>query len=314
MMDEEEKIRNQKKNIKRDEEYKTYTKQFDKIISAEKLATNAELTKLRNQLDLKLVELKSLINKLANKLQRKLLSRHSRAWEWGLEEGIIDPARLTRIITDPTFPYLYKWEKETDWSNTVVTLLLDNSGSMRGRPIMVAALTADILARTMERCGIKVEVLGFTTSEWKGGQSRKLWVKNGSEKNPGRLNDLCHIIYKEADLPYHRAKKNLGLMLKEGILKENIDGEAILWACSRLAMRSEKRRILMVISDGAPVDDSTLSSNNGNYLDNHLKEVIKFIENKSEVELIAIGIGHDVNSYYSKAVTIRDVDQLGDAW
>lgn len=295
------------------EPYKYFTNVFDRIEPAEKLASQDELIRLRQSLDQKLAGMKNIINKLANRLQRKLLSTQARNWEWGLEEGIIDASRLSSRIVDPTFSHFYKWEKETDFNNTVVTLLIDNSGSMRGRPIMVAALTADIIAKTLERCRIKVEVLGFTTSEWKGGKSRKAWNSAASPHSPGRLNDLLHIIYKNADKPFSRARKNMGLMLKEGLLKENIDGEAIIWAAKRLAIRPEKRKILMVISDGAPVDDSTLSVMGGNYLDNHLKEVIETIENHSGIELAAIGIGHDVTSYYSRAVTIRDVEQLGDA-
>jgi len=294
-------------------EYRPYTAIFDRAVNAEELAGHEELTELRRQLDMKLSELKNVTNKLAYKLQRKLLARQAKAWDFGLEEGLLDSARLSRIVSDPGYTHIYKWEKETIYNDTVVTLLIDNSGSMRGRPITVAALSADILARTLERCRIKTEVLGFTTAEWKGGKLRKLWMKNGSPAYPGRLNDLLHIIYKSAGTPWHRAKRNLGLMLKEGLLKENIDGEAILWAASRLAMRPEKRRILMVISDGAPVDDSTLSVMGGTYLDNHLRQTINMVEGGTDIELLAIGIGHDVTGYYKRAVTIREVEQLGDA-
>ncbi len=293
--------------------YHSYTTQFDRVVEPKELASSEELTRLRAQLDSKLAEVKNITSKLAAKLQRKLLSTQARAWDFNLEEGALDPKKLDHVIVDPFYPYLYRWEKQTPFNNTLVTMLIDNSGSMRGRPIMVASLCADIMARTLERCRIKTEVLGFTTSEWKGGKSRKLWLKNNSPANPGRLNDLLHIVYKSADTPWHRSKKNLGLMLKEGLLKENIDGEAILFACKRMSIRPEKRRILMVISDGAPVDDSTLSANNGNYLDHHLHEVIHTVENNTDIELLAIGIGHDVTQYYKKAVTIRDVEQLGDA-
>ncbi|NDF11932.1 MAG: cobaltochelatase subunit CobT [Proteobacteria bacterium] len=292
--------------------YRAFTTQFDRTVRARELVTPSELTQLRMQLDKRLALLTDITSRLAAKLQRKLMSRLMRSWKFHMEEGIIDAAKLTHIITDPSYSYVYKSEKEIEDPNTVVGLLIDNSGSMRGRPITVAALSADILARTLERCAIKTEVLGFTTTDWKGGKSRRLWMEKGGHANPGRLNDLLHIIYKKADEPWRMARKNLGLMLKEGLLKENIDGEALLWAAGRLAVRPEKRKILMVISDGAPVDDSTLSANAGDYLDYHLKQVIAEIEQAGEVELLAIGIGHDVNAYYRHAVTIRDVDQLGD--
>jgi cobaltochelatase CobT len=291
--------------------YHAYTSSFDEIVRAEDLTTPDELTRLRMLLDQKLQHLHSVTTKLASRLQQLLLAQQAHAWEYELEEGIIDSKRLSHVVVNPNYPYLYKREKETEFRDTIVTLLLDNSGSMRGRPITVAALCADILARTLERCGVKVEILGFTTRDWKGGQSRKSWADNGRPANPGRLNDLRHIIYKSADTRWQKARRNLGLMLKDGILKENIDGEAILWAHQRLLSRPEERRILMVISDGAPVDDSTLSVNNGNYLDHHLRQVINAIESYSDVELLAIGIGHDVTRYYKRAVTISDVEQLG---
>lgn len=293
--------------------YAPYTTKFDKIVRPEELASQKELADLRSQLDSRLTLLKDITRKLAIRLQRQLLSQQVRSWKFHTEEGILDAAKLTHIIIDPSYSYPYKYEKETNEVNTVVSILIDNSGSMRGRPITVAALSADILARTLERCGIKVEILGFTTKEWKGGQSRKLWMANGSPENPGRLNDLMHIIYKQADAPYRKARKSLGLMLKEGLLKENIDGEAVLWAHERLLARREKRKILMVISDGAPVDDSTLSTNSAHFMELHLKEVIQSIEKYSDVELLAIGIGHDVTSYYKNAVTLNNVEQLGDA-
>ena len=255
--------------------------------------------------------LQGVIGRLANRLQRRLLAKQTRSWDFNLEEGLLDTARLVRVITNPTHPLSFKLEQETDFRDTVVTLLIDNSGSMRGRPITIAAMSADVLSRTLERCGVKVEVLGFTTRAWKGGQSREQWIADGKRPNPGRLNDLRHIIYKAADSPWRRSRKNLGLMLREGLLKENIDGEALLWAHDRLLARPEQRRILMVISDGAPVDDSTLSVNPGNYLERHLRDVIEYIETRSPVELIAIGIGHDVTRYYRRAVTIVDVEQLG---
>ncbi len=254
-----------------------------------------------------------MISRLANRLQRRLQAKQSRSWEFDLEEGILDAGRLTRVVIDPVHPLSFKIETETDFRDTVVSLLIDNSGSMRGRPITVAAMSADILARTLERCGVKVEILGFTTRAWKGGQSREKWLSEGKTPNPGRLNDLRHIVYKSAEAPWRRARKNLGLMLREGLLKENIDGEALLWAHNRLVARPEQRRILMVISDGAPVDDSTLSVNPGNYLERHLRDVIQWIETRSNVELTAIGIGHDVTRYYKRAVTIMDAEQLGGA-
>jgi cobaltochelatase CobT len=271
------------------------------------------LGRLRDYLDQQLSSLSSVVSRLANKLQRRLLAQQNRAWSFDLEEGMLDAARLTRVIVDPTAPLSFKQEQDTEFRDTVVTLLIDNSGSMRGRPIMVAAVCADILARTLERCAVKVEILGFTTRAWKGGQSREQWIKAGKTPHPGRLNDLRHIVYKAADAPWRRARRNLGLMMKEGLLKENIDGEALIWAHGRLLGRPEQRRILMVISDGAPVDDSTLSVNSGHYLERHLREVIGEIEALSPVELIAIGIGHDVTRYYKRALTIVDVEQLGGA-
>ncbi len=291
--------------------YSIYTKNFDIVITADKLCDAEEASKLRKQLDKQTEKLDSTITILANKLQRKLLSKQNRWWEFDLEEGILDSGKLARIITTPESSLSYKKEKETEFKDTVVSLLIDNSGSMRGRPITIAAISTDILTRTLERCGIKVEVLGFTTRTWKGGKARDTWIKENKPKSPGRLNELLHIIYKNADAPVRRTKKNFGIMLKEGLLKENIDGEALDWAFKRLNSRSEKRKILMVISDGAPVDDSTLSSNKSNYLDNHLKYIIKSIEKRGSVELLAIGIGHDVTRYYAKAVTILDVDDLG---
>ena len=291
--------------------YRAFSTQFDETVNAEDLCDPEELTRLRNLLDQQLAHLQSVIARLANRLQRRLLAKQTRAWEFDLEEGILDAARLSRIVTNPVYPLSYKREKETDFRDTVVTLLIDNSGSMRGRPITVAAMSADILARTLERCGVKVEILGFTTRAWKGGQSREHWIGAGKSPNPGRLNDLRHIVYKSADAPWRRARRSLGLMLREGILKENIDGEALLWAHNRLIARTEQRRILMVISDGAPVDDSTLSVNPGNYLEKHLRQVIDEIERQSPIELTAIGIGHDVTRYYRRAVTIVDAEQLG---
>ena len=291
--------------------YRAFTVQFDEVTAADELCDAEELTRLRSLLDQQLAHLQSVIARLANRLQRRLLAKQTRAWEFDLEEGMLDPARLSRVVVNPIYPLSYKREKETDFRDTVVTLLIDNSGSMRGRPITVAAMSADILARTLERCGVKVEILGFTTRAWKGGQSREQWIGAGKSPNPGRLNDLRHIVYKEADAPWRRARKSLGLMLREGILKENIDGEALLWAHKRLLARTEQRRILMVISDGAPVDDSTLSVNPGNYLEKHLRQVIEEIEHYSPVELVAIGIGHDVTRYYHRAVTIVDAEQLG---
>ena len=300
-----------KDNIDRHFKYSIYTKKFDSITTADKLCDAEETSKLRKQLDKQTEKLDSTITILANKLQRKLLSKQNRWWEFDLEEGILDSGKLARIITSPESSLSYKKEKDTEFKDTVVSLLIDNSGSMRGRPITIAAISTDILARTLERCGIKVEVLGFTTRTWKGGKARDTWIKENKPKLPGRLNELLHIIYKNADTPVRRTKKNFGIMLKEGLLKENIDGEALDWAYKRLNARSEKRKILMVISDGAPVDDSTLSSNKSNYLDNHLKHIIKSIEKRATVELLAIGIGHDVTRYYDKAITILDVDDLG---
>jgi cobaltochelatase CobT len=291
--------------------YKPFTTQFDEIVNADELADPEELTRLRRLLDQQLQHLHGVVARLANRLQRRLLAKQTRAWQFDLEEGMLDTARLARVIINPVLPLSFKQEKQTEFRDTVVSLLIDNSGSMRGRPITIAALSADVLAHTLERCGVKVEILGFTTRAWKGGQSRERWIASGKPVNPGRLNDLRHIIYKSADAPWRRARKNLGLMLREGLLKENIDGEALQWAFNRLMGRPEQRRILMVISDGAPVDDSTLSINSGNYLEQHLREVIKSIENSGAVELIAIGIGHDVTRYYRRAVTLVDAEQLG---
>ncbi|EFH13051.1 cobaltochelatase subunit CobT [Pseudoroseomonas cervicalis] len=291
--------------------YRAFTKKFDEEVSADDLCDAEELARLRQQLDQQLSHLQGVVSKLANRLQRRLLAQQQRAWEFDLEEGMLDAARLARIVANPLLSLSYKREREADFRDTVVTLLIDNSGSMRGRPISVAAMCCDILARTLERCSVKVEILGFTTRAWKGGQSRERWVQEGKPRNPGRLNDLRHVIYKAADAPWRRARKNLGLMLREGLLKENIDGEALDWAYKRLLTRPEKRRILMVISDGAPVDDSTLSVNPGNYLERHLRKVIGDIEGRQAVELIAIGIGHDVTRYYRRAVTIVDAEELG---
>jgi cobaltochelatase CobT len=291
--------------------YRPYTRSFDEEASAEDLCDADELGRLRQQLDQQLQHLQGVVSKLANRLQRKLMAQQTRAWDFDLEEGILDVGRLARVVVNPMLSLSYKRERETEFRDTVVTLLIDNSGSMRGRPITVAAMCGDILARTLERCAVKVEVLGFTTRAWKGGQSRERWVQDGKPRNPGRLNDLRHIIYKSADAPWRRARRNLGLMLREGLLKENIDGEALLWAYRRLLTRSEHRRILLVISDGAPVDDSTLSVNPGNYLEKHLREVIHEIEARDQVELVAIGIGHDVTRYYRRAVTIVDAEELG---
>ena len=303
----------QKLNIIKDEnEYKIYTNNFDEIARAEKLENNEEISKLRKNLDQQLLSFKDLVTKLANKLQRQLLAKQNRSWNFDLEEGLLDSSKLTRIVIDPYNSLSFKKEKDLEFKDTIVTILIDNSGSMRGRPITIAALCADILSRTLERCSVKVEVLGFTTKNWKGGQSREDWTKRGKVKNPGRLNDLRHIIYKSADNHWRRSKNNLGLMLKEGLLKENIDGEAINWAYSRLKKRGEERKILMVISDGAPVDDSTLSVNSGDYLEKHLKKMVRLIENKEDIEILAIGIGHDVSRYYKKAVKISDVNELGD--
>src|SRR6516165_9093907 len=293
--------------------YKVFNRSHDEEVSAESLSTPDELERLRTFLDKELRSLQGAVARLANRLQLKLMAQQNRAWDFDLEEGTLDAARLPRIIVDPMHPLSYKAERDAEFRDTVVTLLLDNSGSMRGRPIMVAACCADLLARTLERCGVKVEILGFTTRAWKGGQAREAWLAAGKPPNPGRLNDLRHIIYKSADAPWRRARKNLGLMMREGLLKENIDGEALDWAHKRLLGRSEQRKILMMISDGAPVDDSTLSVNAGNYLERHLRHVIEEIEDKSSVELTAIGIGHDVTRYYRRAVTIVDAEQLGGA-
>jgi len=303
----------QKLNKNSDEkEYKIFTTKFDEVAKAENLENSEEISKLRKTLDQQLITFQDLITKLANKLQRQLLAKQNRSWEFDLEEGLLDSSKLTRIIIDPYNSLSFKKEKELDFKDTVVTLLIDNSGSMRGRPITIAALCADILSRTLERCSVKVEILGFTTKNWKGGQSREEWNKLGKQKNPGRLNDLRHIVYKSADSQWRQSKKNLGLMLKEGLLKENIDGEAISWAYNRLIKRKEERKILMVISDGAPVDDSTLSVNSGDFLEKHLKKTVRTIESKKDFELLAIGIGHDVSRYYKKAIKITDVQELGD--
>ena len=300
-------------NEPRGPDYKPFVARFDEVVAAEDLCEAEELDRLRGYLDKQLSHLQGVVARLANRLQRRLMAKQNRAWEFDLEEGQLDPARLSRIIVDPMHPLSFKQEKDMNFRDTVVTLLLDNSGSMRGRPITVAATCADILARTLERCGVKVEILGFTTRAWKGGQSREAWLAAGKPAHPGRLNDLRHIIYKSADAPWRRARKNLGLMMREGLLKENIDGEALDWAHKRLLARTEQRRILMMISDGAPVDDSTLSVNPGNYLERHLRWVIEEIETRSPVELIAIGIGHDVTRYYRRAVTIVDAEELGGA-
>ncbi len=293
-------------------DYKIFTNQYDEVTKAENLENSNEANKLRKMLDQQLIGFQDIITKLANKLQRQLLAKQNRAWEFDLEEGLLDSSKLPRIIMDPYNSLSFKKEKDLDFKDTVVTLLIDNSGSMRGRPITIAAICADILSRTLERCSVKVEILGFTTKNWKGGQSREMWNKNGKPKTPGRLNDLRHIIYKAADTHWRQSKNNLGLMLKEGLLKENIDGEAISWAYNRLKKRKEERKILMVISDGAPVDDSTLSVNSGDFLEKHLKKIVKFIEEKSEIEILAIGIGHDVSRYYNRAIKITDVNELGD--
>ena len=293
-------------------DYKIFTTQYDEITKAENLENADEVIKLRKTLDQQLVGFQDVITKLANKLQRQLLAKQNRAWEFDLEEGLLDSSKLPRIIMDPYNSLSFKKEKDLDFKDTIVTLLIDNSGSMRGRPITIAAICADILSRTLERCSVKVEILGFTTKNWKGGQSREQWNKDSKPKTPGRLNDLRHIIYKGADTHWRQAKNNLGLMLKEGLLKENIDGEAILWAYNRIKKRKEERKIMMVISDGAPVDDSTLSVNSGDFLEKNLKKMVKFIENKTEIEVLAIGIGHDVSRYYDKAIKITDVNELGD--
>ena len=303
----------QKSNLNNiDQEYKIYTNEFDEIAKAEILEDLKETQKLRKNLDQQLIGFQDLITKLANKLQRQLLAKQNRSWEFDLEEGLLDSSKLTRVIMDPYNSLSFKREKDLDFKDTIVTLLIDNSGSMRGRPITIAALCADILSRTLERCSVKVEVLGFTTKNWKGGKSREAWTKRNKPKNPGRLNDLRHIIYKGADTQWRQTKNNIGLMLKEGLLKENIDGEAISWAYNRIKKRKEERKILMVISDGAPVDDSTLSVNSGDFLEKHLKKIVKFIEVKTDVEILAIGIGHDVSRYYDKAIKITDVHELGD--
>ena len=295
-----------------DKDYKIFTNEFDEIAKAETLENQEEILKLRKNLDQQLTNFQNLITKLANKLQRQLLAKQKRSWDFDLEEGLLDSSKLPRVIIDPYNSLSFKKEKDLEFKDTIVTLLIDNSGSMRGRPITIAAICADILSRTLERCSVKVEILGFTTKNWKGGKSREEWNKRGKPKLPGRLNDLRHIIYKSADTHWRQSKKNLGLMLKEGLLKENIDGEAITWAFNRLNKRKEERKILMVISDGAPVDDSTLSVNSGDFLEKHLKKIVKFIENTSEIEILAIGIGHDVSRYYQKAIKITDVQELGD--
>ncbi|MBL8659649.1 MAG: cobaltochelatase subunit CobT [Rhodospirillales bacterium] len=291
--------------------YKAFTTDYDEVVDAGRLCDGDELSRLRAQLDQQLSNLQGVVARLANRLQRRLLARQTRAWQFDLEDGLLDSGRLARVVADPMYPLSFKQEQETEFRDTVVTLLIDNSGSMRGRPITVAAMSADILARTLERCGVKVEILGFTTKAWKGGMARERWVATGRSRDPGRLNDLRHIVYKGADQPWRRARRNLGLMLREGLLKENIDGEALLWAHDRLLARAEQRRILMVISDGAPVDDATLSANPGNFLERHLRAVIDWIETRSPVELTAIGIGHDVTRYYRRAVTIVDAEELG---
>ena len=298
-------------NFPRSPAYRAYCEEFDEIVHADALCDADELVRLRQLLDQQLLHLQSIVGKLANRLQRRLLAKQQRAWDFNLDDGLLDTSRLDRVVVDPQHPLSFKMERETEFRDTVVSMLIDNSGSMRGRPITIAAMSADILARTLERCGVKVEVLGFTTRAWKGGQARERWISEEKQSDPGRLNDLRHIIYKSADVQWRRAHKNLGLMLREGLLKENIDGEALMWAHNRLIARSEQRRILMVISDGAPVDDSTLSVNPGNYLERHLRAAISYIENRSPVELVAIGIGHDVTRYYRRAVTIVDVEQLG---
>ena len=300
-------------NVLDRDQYHAYCTDYDEIIDAAQLCEPDELNRLRAHLDQQLSHLQSVIGKLANRLQRRLLAKQVRSWEFDLEEGYLDTARLARVVANPTHALSYKMEKETGFRDTVVSLLIDNSGSMRGRPIVVAAMSADILARTLERCAVKVEILGFTTRAWKGGQSRERWLAQGKRPNAGRLNDLRHIIYKSADQPWRRARRSLGIMLREGLLKENIDGESLMWAHQRLIARPEQRRILMVISDGAPVDDSTLSVNPSNYLERHLRQVIEYIERQSPVELLAIGIGHDVTRYYQRAVTLVDAEQLGGA-
>ena len=292
-------------------DYKAYTQAFDEVVAATDLCDEEELTRLRAYLDAQLKGLQGIVTKLANRLQRRLMAQQNRSWDFDQEEGLLDAARLARVVISPGHSLSYKIEREVDFKDTIVTLLIDNSGSMRGRPISIAAISADVMARTLERCGVKTEILGFTTRAWKGGQSREAWLAGGKPDQPGRLNDLRHIVYKKADEPYRHARRNLGLMMREGLLKENIDGEALLWAHSRLLGRAEDRRVLMVISDGAPVDDSTLSVNNAGYLELHLRRVIDWIEKQSPVQLVAIGIGHDVTRYYRRAVTIMDVEQLG---
>ncbi len=303
---------NSKEHTVQTRPYHAYTREFDEIVLASSLASSTELEGLRKQLDQKLGQFQTVTARLANKLQRFLLAQQARHWIFDEDDGLIDSRKLTRVIIHPEYEQIYKREKDTEFRDTIVTLLIDNSGSMRGRPITIAALSADIISRTLERCGVKCEILGFTTKEWKGGNSYKQWMKDGKQAHPGRLNDLRHIIYKPADISWRKARKNIGLMLKEGVLKENIDGEAILWACDRLLARPEQRRILMVISDGAPVDDSTLSLNNGSYLDLNLREVIAKVENQLPIELVAIGIGHDVTRYYKRAVTISEIEKLGE--
>ncbi len=305
-------IQRKKQNNTLKEKYRIFTNEYDEVASAEDLEATEEIVRLRKNLDQQLTSLQNIIAKLANKLQRQLLAKQNRSWEFDLEEGMLDASKLSRVIIDPLHSLSYKNEKETEFKDTVVTLLIDNSGSMRGRPISVAAICADILSRTLERCSVKVEILGFTTKNWKGGKSREKWNSSNKPAKPGRLNDLRHIIYKSADEPWRVSKKNLGLMLKEGLLKENIDGEALLWAFKRIIKRKEERKILMIISDGAPVDDSTLSVNSGDYLEKHLKQTVKWIEENSNIEILAIGIGHDVSRYYKKAIKIADVQELGD--
>jgi len=300
-----------KKNLLRNK-YKIFTNEYDEIKAAEDLENEQEIIRLRKNLDQQLTSLQNIVAKLANKLQRQLLAKQNRSWEFDLEEGLLDSSKLSRIVINPIHSLSYKVEKQTEFKDTIVTLLIDNSGSMRGRPISVAAICADILSRTLERCSVKVEILGFTTKNWKGGKSREKWNTNNKPANPGRLNDLRHIIYKSADTPWRQSKKNLGLMLKEGLLKENIDGEALLWAYKRILKRKEERKILMIISDGAPVDDSTLSVNSGDYLEKHLKQTVKWIEENTNIEILAVGIGHDVTRYYKKAIKIADVQELGD--
>jgi len=292
-------------------EYRAYTLQFDEEVPAAELCDNEELDRLRAYLDSQLTGLQGVVTRLANRLQRRLMAQQNRSWDFDQDDGVIDAARLSRVVVAPGTALAYKIERDIEFKDTVVTLLIDNSGSMRGRPISIAAISADILARTLERCGVKSEILGFTTRAWKGGQSREQWLADGKPQNPGRLNDLRHIVYKKADEPWRRARRNLGLMMREGLLKENIDGEALLWAHNRMLARREDRRILMVISDGAPVDDSTLSVNSAGYLESHLRKVIEWIEKRSPVQLVAIGIGHDVARYYRRAVTIMDAEQLG---